>query len=147
LHCASGDTEAQDFAAAARWYLKAAQQQHPLAQFNLGLLYAHGQGVPRDDAQALEWIRRSAHQGNAEAQFNLGMRRYRMAIQTRLPEGAESRIEAYLWLRLAAAQGYEGSEEACQRVTLSMTRAEVAEGLHRQAAYAAGRPERLQAQP
>jgi TPR repeat protein len=133
--CADGELEAQDFASAARWYLQAAQQQHPLAQFNLGLLYAHGQGVPRDDGQALAWILRAAQQGIADAQFNLGMRHYRVAIQAGQNDRSEARIEAYVWLNLAAAQGHKGSAEACQCMTLSMTRAEVAEGRQRQFAF------------
>ena len=145
LLCANGGAEAQDFAAAASWYLKAAQQQLPVAEFNLGLLYAHGQGVPRDDVQAFEWIQKAARHGNPDAQFNLGMRHYRMAIESRLKDGSESRIEAYKWLRLAAAQGYSGSEAACQCVALTMTRAEVTDGLQRQAGFTAQSSNSLQA--
>ena len=42
------------------------------AQFELGWMYANGQGVPQDDAEAITWYRRAAEQGNAVAQFNLG---------------------------------------------------------------------------
>ena len=44
---------AQDYAQAAQWYLKAADQSHSLAQFNLGIMYAAGQGVPRDEAKSM----------------------------------------------------------------------------------------------
>ena len=43
----------QDYAQAAHWYLKAADQSHSLAQFNLGIMYAAGQGVPRDEAKSM----------------------------------------------------------------------------------------------
>jgi TPR repeat protein len=37
------------------------------AQYNLGILYHDGQGVPRDDAEAVKWYRKAAEQGNALA--------------------------------------------------------------------------------
>ena len=42
------------------------------AQYNLGLAYDNGQGVPQDDAQAVAWFRKAAEQGDANAQHNLG---------------------------------------------------------------------------
>ena len=42
----------QDFALAAQCYRKAADQNHCLAQFNLGVMCARGQGMPLDDAEA-----------------------------------------------------------------------------------------------
>jgi TPR repeat protein len=55
-----------------RCYRPAADQGHATAQYNLGLLYASGQGVPQDDAEAARWYGKAADQGNPEAQFNLG---------------------------------------------------------------------------
>ncbi len=52
----------------------------------------------------------------------------------------ESKIEAYKWLQLAAAQGYKGSAEACDRVALGMTREEVTEGDQGAAAFVATKP-------
>jgi uncharacterized protein len=42
------------------------------AQFDLGVLYAQGEGVRRDLTAAAGWYRKAAQQGNAEAQFALG---------------------------------------------------------------------------
>ena len=42
------------------------------AQFNLGVLYANGQGVERNYSEALKWYRQAAEQNNAAAQNNLG---------------------------------------------------------------------------
>jgi hypothetical protein len=39
------------------------------AQFNLGVMYDNGEGVPEDDAEAVKWYRRAAEQGFAEAQY------------------------------------------------------------------------------
>ncbi|KAF9132255.1 hypothetical protein BGW39_000507 [Mortierella sp. 14UC] len=35
------------------WYVKAANQNDPDAQFTIGALHAYGQGVPQDDSQAI----------------------------------------------------------------------------------------------
>ena len=43
-----------------------------LAQYNLGVLYRKGRGVPQDDVQARKWYEKAAVQGHAKAQFNLG---------------------------------------------------------------------------
>jgi len=38
------------------------------AQYNLGVSYANGQGVPKDKAQAKQWYRKAAEQGFEQAQ-------------------------------------------------------------------------------
>jgi TPR repeat protein len=43
------------------------------AQFNLGLMYDDGKGVPEDDREAVQRYRLAAEQGNADAQGNLGI--------------------------------------------------------------------------
>jgi TPR repeat protein len=45
----------QDYAEAARWYRKAAEQGNAIAQTNLGTMYFQGQGVPQDYAEAVRW--------------------------------------------------------------------------------------------
>ena len=42
-----------------------AEQGDALAQFNLGRMYATGEGVPQDDAAAVRWYRLAADQGIA----------------------------------------------------------------------------------
>lgn len=49
-----------------------AEQGNADAQFNLGLMYFNGTGVPQDDQAALKWFSRAADQGDAFAQFALG---------------------------------------------------------------------------
>ena len=51
---------------------KRADQGDADAQFNLGVMYDNGEGVPEDDTQAVAWYRKAADQGHARAQFNLG---------------------------------------------------------------------------
>ena len=125
-----------DYAQAAEWYRKAAAQNHFLAQFNLAMMYAHGQGVRRDAVQSRMWLDKAAQQGDAGAQFHLGNNCHRASFSQVPADASESRIEAYKWYRLAAAQGYQGSEEAHASLTLNMTRADVAAGNQRVAAFA-----------
>jgi len=61
----------QDYAQAATWYRKAAEQGNAEAQFMLGLCTTWAM-VCADYAQAATWYRRPPKQGNAEAQFMLG---------------------------------------------------------------------------
>ncbi len=129
-----------------KWYRKASEQNHPLAQFNLGLMYAKGEGVPQDDAEAVRWIRRAADLGDAGAQFNLGMRYHRASVWGQQLDTLETKIEAYKWLQLAASQGYKGSAEACERMTLGMTREEVTKGNQGVASFVAVKPAEPKAQ-
>ncbi len=140
LHYSSAQGEALDFVQAARWYRRAANQDHALAQFNLGVMFARGQGMPPDQAAAADWMLKAAEGGDAGGQHNLGVRCQRASLDPFRLGAAESRIEAYKWSCLAAAQGYRGSLTACQRVTLTMTRAEFDEGNPRAAAFVVRKP-------
>jgi hypothetical protein len=53
------------------WTRQAAEQGYAEAQFNLGVFYALGRGVPQDSGQALVWYRKAAEQGHQEAQKSL----------------------------------------------------------------------------
>ncbi|KAF9426553.1 Mitochondrial translocator assembly and maintenance protein 41 [Entomortierella beljakovae] len=54
------------------WYLKSAGQGNANAQYDIGVLYHNGQGVPQDYSKAMEWYLKSAGQGNADAMINIG---------------------------------------------------------------------------
>jgi TPR repeat protein len=135
LKFASGKPAEQDFAQAVYWYLKAADQNHALAQFNLGIMFATVRGTARDDARALMWIQRAARQGDPGAQHNLGMRNRRASFEGLPQDSLECNLEAYKWFRLAAAQGYRGSDNESMSIALGLTREQVAEGDHRAAAF------------
>ncbi len=121
----------QNYAEAAEWYFKAADQDHHLAQFNLGQMFAHGQGVTRDDATAMMWFRRAANGGDAGAQFNLADRYGRSSMHESETDVSELRIESYKWFKLAAAQGYGDALARSDSATQRMTHEEVAEGNRR----------------
>jgi TPR repeat protein len=61
-----------DYAKALRLIRPLANDGDASAQFNLGLMYATGQGVQQDNAAAALWFRKAAEQGYAPAQSNLG---------------------------------------------------------------------------
>mgnify|MGYP001557592173 CR=1 FL=1 len=134
ITCA-GEGPSQDYPRAIEWYSKAANQNHPLAQFNLGIMYANGQGVKQNHQEAEIWFGKSARLGDAGAQHRLGMNRYQASIDG-LPESmSESRIEAYKWFVLSAAKGYCGSESARDTVVLKMSHADVLEATERVVAF------------
>jgi len=88
-----------DYATALRELRSPAEQGVASAQFNLGLLYANGQGVSKDDAQARQWYEKAAAQGHADAQVNLGILFvYGRGVQQ------DYKMAVY-WLRLSANQG------------------------------------------
>lgn len=58
---------------AVRWYLRAAEQGYPGAQFNLGNCYQLGEGVKENKEQAVYWYRQAALQGDADSQYMLGL--------------------------------------------------------------------------
>jgi uncharacterized protein len=57
----------QDYAAAAAWYRRAAEQGNQFAQFNLGVMYEIGQGVPQDYVLAHMWFNLAAVQNHIDA--------------------------------------------------------------------------------
>ncbi|NIA67234.1 sel1 repeat family protein [Pelagibius litoralis] len=54
---------ARNFPEAVAWYRRAAERGDPVAQMNLGDLYAKGQGVKRDAVRAFAWLSLAAEQG------------------------------------------------------------------------------------
>ena len=90
---------AQDYAEAATWYRRAADQGNAPALNTLGWLHFDGHGVPLDHAEAATYFRRAAERGYAAAQYNLAMM-YACGCGV-----AEDHTEAATWCHRAAAQG------------------------------------------
>src|SRR3546814_11810779 len=72
MYAHGGSALPKDYAKAVSWYRKAAAQDAPNAQNELGFMYSDGRGVPQDAAEAVSWFRKAADQGNFTAQMNLG---------------------------------------------------------------------------
>lgn len=62
-----------DYVVAIGHWLPLAESGDLTAQFNVGVMYDHGQGVARDAGEAEKWYRLAAEQGDAVAQTNLGV--------------------------------------------------------------------------
>lgn len=79
---------------------QSAQNGNPIAQNNLGKLYADGEYVPRNAQEAGAWFLRSAEAGYPVAQYNMGI--YYMH-----ETGEKQDFEAaFKWFYEAANQGY-----------------------------------------
>lgn len=53
-------------------YARSAELGHPIAQYNLAMMYSNGESVYVDYQQAVYWFRKSAEQSFAPAQYRLG---------------------------------------------------------------------------
>src|SRR5437660_1796183 len=88
-----------DYATALRLLRPLADQGDAQAQYNLGVMYDDGQGVPQNDAEAMKWYRKAAEQGEDRAQNNLASM---YASGQGVPQNY---AEAMKWFRRAADQG------------------------------------------
>ena len=99
---------------------KLAEQGDPDAQWQLGILYHDGDGVPKDDAVAMQWYERAAQQGYVRAQSTLGA--YYWAGR-----GVQQDLsKSYFWSQLALAQGDKDSKLRLEGLSAHMTQAQVA---------------------
>ena len=102
----NGLTAAQtgDYQTAFKLWKPLAENGNALAQFNLGIMYNDGKGVPQDYVKAVIWYLSAAEQGVAFAQYSLGL----MYL-----EGKGVRrdyAEASKWFRKAADQGHSDAQ-------------------------------------
>ena len=146
-----------DYATALRFIRPQADQGNAKAQYNLGLMYDKGQGVPQNFAEALKWYRLAALQGHAGARNNIAniydegrgirqnyaaaMKWYRLAAEQGDAEAqfnlgalyAKGRgapqdyVSAHMWFNLAAAQGRHEAETKRDDLAKLMTSAQIAE--------------------
>jgi TPR repeat protein len=91
--------EQRDYATAFNEWRVLAEQGVAEAQFNLGLLYADGQGVPLDPGQAAGWFEKAAEQDYSKAQLNLG------ALYSSGKGVKRDYVQAYKWFNICAAKG------------------------------------------
>jgi TPR repeat protein len=57
----------QDYKEAVKWYRKAAEQGHAIAQVNLGVMYGRGNGVLQDNIYAHMWFNIAVSNGKVNA--------------------------------------------------------------------------------
>lgn len=158
---AHGDGVTRDDAEAAKWLSAASDQGVVTAMADLGAFHFLGRGVPKDPARAISLLERAAEADDLHALFNLaallvkgegapadaeraaGLLR-RAAERGHRPSQArlgylyangvgvtKDRVEAYLWLTLAARHGVGTALEALDGVVRDMSADEKAEGIRR----------------
>ena len=88
-----------DFQTAFKEWTPLAEQGDVEAQYNLGLLYFNGDGVPKDLKQAVSWYKKAAEQGNSDAQVAVAWMYW-------AGDGVEINLKNhYDWMMKAANQG------------------------------------------
>lgn len=114
-----------DYATALREWRWLATRDHDQAQYNLGVMYARGDGVARDDAEAARWYREAAVRGHARAQYNLGNIHFEGHGVT------QDYVQAHMWLSLAASRAQRVDQkrfsERRDEVAARMTPEQIAE--------------------
>jgi uncharacterized protein len=92
----------------------------PKAQYQLGYIYEHGEGVPQDIKEAAVWYRKAAEQGHPKAQYRMGLfYENGAAVEKDLKEATK-------WYRKSADQNFPAAKDAVKRVE-KVWRAERAE--------------------
>ena len=124
LEGASSALQRGDFTLGMKLLRPLAEQGNAEAQYNLGVMYAEGKGVPQDDRAAVQWWRKAAAQGDAEAQYNLGLS-YRTGRG--VPQDV---ILAFMWFSIAGtASNYNDVGRAAMKrrddVVTKMTAAQI----------------------
>src|SRR6476660_6594733 len=99
-----------------------AQSCEPRAQYDLGLMYDKGQGVPQSDFEAMQWYERAAEQGEPRAQYNLGLMHFNG--QGVVPD----LVKAYYWISLSASHGDRQALDARDYIGEKMSVEQIAEG-------------------
>jgi len=144
-----------DYATALREFRPLAEQGRAAAQYNLGVMYDKGRGVPQDYAAAVKWYRKAAAQGHAAAQYNLGVMydngqgvpqdyaaavkwyrkavaqghataQYNLGVMYDNGQGVpQDYVQAHKWFNLAATQGDKDAVKNRDIVASKMTPADV----------------------
>jgi uncharacterized protein len=124
-----------DFTTAAKEWRTLAEDGDAASQYNLGLLYVDGHGVPQDYAEAVKWFRRAAEQGYTQAQHNLG------AMYGSGQGVHRDYLEAYKWLNICSAKGNAGCTSQRDQVAKKLKPAQISQA-QRLSSEFAPRPEK-----
>ncbi|MEZ5707414.1 MAG: tetratricopeptide repeat protein [Burkholderiaceae bacterium] len=106
----------QNYDDAYKWFLLAAEQGLPAAQYGLGLLHGHGLGIAGRIDEGIKWLTRAANGGHANAQFWLGL--YHANTMGTSDKGTEKALE---WLRQSAKNGHPLAAEVLTNTSKRMT--------------------------
>ncbi|AZS49980.1 sel1 repeat family protein [Entomomonas moraniae] len=81
----------QDYQQAMQWYLKAADEGNTDAMYNIGNLYAKGEGVEWSYQQAMQWWLKAADKGHINSMLMIGGYYY---ASTEYPEAMQWYLKA-----------------------------------------------------
>ena len=142
---------AGDFKTVLAEWVPLAELGHVIAQNNLGVMYANGNGVVENDKAAVDWLTLAAEQGFAEAQYELGsmyargegvspnaktaLKLVTLSAEQGFGEAQTSlglihytgngvqadNIRAYMWFNLAAQNGDETANSLKENVINEMS--------------------------
>lgn len=91
-------------------YTLKAKQGEVDAQYNLGIMYYHGEGIRKNHEEALLWFLKAAQQDDPDAQYNLG-------FMYGKGEGVEkSHEQSMQWFMKAAEQGHSEAREILDKM-------------------------------
>jgi hypothetical protein len=111
----TGEGVPRDYAAAAKWYRRAADQGLPQAEQRLGNLLLNGRGVSQNLAEAVRWLGKAAAQGYGLAQFDLGF----LALKGHaMPQNL---VQAHMYFSKAAEQSVPRAADMRNFVARHMT--------------------------
>ncbi|KAF9087262.1 hypothetical protein BGX29_000914, partial [Mortierella sp. GBA35] len=82
------------------WY----EQENAEVQFNTGVQFYHGHGVPQNRATAMEWFLKAANQGLSEAQYQVGL------LYGSGRGVLQNHLRAAYWFLKAAEQGHVSAQ-------------------------------------
>jgi TPR repeat protein len=102
----------EQWARAAAWYKKAADQGYSAAENNLGAMYVDGRGVPPDPQQAGSYYRRAIQHGSHESETNLAI----LVLRKRI---AGTPDEAIGWLKSASDAGFAPAQTQMAQIYLN----------------------------
>jgi uncharacterized protein len=95
----------KNFVLAREIYESLAEKNDVKAQYNLGLMYASGDGVAYDATKAASYFKMAADQGYREAQYTLAVMIFNKELENL------DYLQAIQWYQAAAKQGHLKSQE------------------------------------
>jgi tetratricopeptide (TPR) repeat protein len=117
------ESSQKDYVEAVKWFRKAAEQGHALAQYNLGCCYDNGYGVSKDYLVAAKWYRKAAYQNFAPSQYSISL------LYLRGLGVPQDFVEAYKWTKLAALKQHSDSIEQLDSMNGLITSAQKTEAM------------------
>ena len=115
--------ERGDYATAIKEWTPLAKQGDVVAQYNLGLIYGQGKGIPKDYRKAVKWSTLAAEQGSPIAQTILSG--YYFEGFWELPIDYE---RAYMWASIAAMSEHKAGVELRNEIEQQMSFSQIEEG-------------------